>query len=167
MENPKNYFLKPEILIEIALRRRWFLILPFCLAMLVGIFLVVVLPKTYTAKTLILVQPQRVPNTYVQSIVTDELSDRIRTISQQILSRTNLQKIITDFDLFKDEASAGMLLDDQIDNLRRRIVIDVSNPSPSRTGRVPPPSRFLSGALTLRSWHGSPTPWRATLSMKI
>jgi len=134
MENPKNYFLKPEILIEIALRRRWFLILPFCLAMLVGITLVVVFPKTYTAQTLILVQPQRVPNTYVQSIVTDELSDRIRTISQQILSRTNLQKIITDFDLFKDEASANMLLDDQIDNLRRRIVIDVSNPSPSRTG---------------------------------
>ena len=84
MENPKNYFLRPEILIEIALRRRWFLIVPFCLAMLVGIILVVVLPKTYTAETLILVQPQRVPNTYVQSIVTDELSDRIRTISDQI-----------------------------------------------------------------------------------
>ena len=133
MENPKNYFLRPEILIEIALRRRWFLIVPFCLAMLVGIILVVVLPKTYTAKTLILVQPQRVPNTYVQSIVTDELSDRIRTISDQILSRTNLQKIITDFGLFKDEAAAGMLLDDQITNLRRRIKIDVSNTSRSGT----------------------------------
>jgi polysaccharide chain length determinant protein (PEP-CTERM system associated) len=133
MENPKNYFLKPEILIEIALRRRWFLILPFCLAMLVGIVLVVVLPKTYTAKTLILVQPQRVPNTYVQSIVTDELSDRIRTISDQILSRTNLQKVITDFGLFKDEASASMLLDDQIDSLRKRIGINLSNTGRSGT----------------------------------
>jgi polysaccharide chain length determinant protein (PEP-CTERM system associated) len=132
MENLKNYFLKPEILIDIALRRRWFLIVPFCLAMLVGIALVVVLPKTYTGKTLILVQPQRVPNTYVQSIVTDELNDRIRTIYDQILSRTNLQKIITDFNLFKEEAAEGMLLDDQIVNLRKRIGIDVS--STSRSG---------------------------------
>jgi len=128
MENLKNYFLRPEILIEIALRRRWFLIVPFCLAMLVGIYLLVALPKTYTASTLILVRPQRVPNTYVQSIVTDELSDRIRTISDQILSRTNLQKIINDFGLFKDETSASMLLDDQIDSLRKRISINVSRP---------------------------------------
>ena len=47
--------------IALASRRRWLIIVPFCLAMVVGSFLAVTLPKTYEATTLILVQPQRVP----------------------------------------------------------------------------------------------------------
>ena len=42
-------------------RRRWFIIVPFCLAMIVGMVLAVKLPKIYEASTMILVQPQRVP----------------------------------------------------------------------------------------------------------
>jgi polysaccharide chain length determinant protein (PEP-CTERM system associated) len=50
------------------------------------------------------------------------------------LSRTNLKKIITEFGLFKDEVAAGMLLDDQITNLRRRIDIVISNPMRGHKG---------------------------------
>ena len=47
-------------------RRRWVIILPFCLAMLVGVVLAFKLPKLYEASTLILVQRQRVPEKLVQ-----------------------------------------------------------------------------------------------------
>ena len=60
------------------------------------------LPKIYEAKTLILVMPQRVPSEFVQSIVTSDLDSRINTISEQILSRSNLEKIIEKFGLFSD-----------------------------------------------------------------
>ena len=39
------------------------------MAMLAGIYLAVTLPRVYQAGTLILVEPQRVPSNYVQSVV--------------------------------------------------------------------------------------------------
>ena len=83
---------------EIALRRRWWVIIPFLLSILSGIVVALVLPKIYQANTLILIQPQKVPASYVQEIVSVDIEDRVRTITQQVTSRTNLEKIITEFD---------------------------------------------------------------------
>ena len=65
-------------------RRRWFIIVPFCLAMIVGMVLAVKLPKIYEASTLILVQPQRVPEKMVAPVVDSDIENRISTLSQQI-----------------------------------------------------------------------------------
>ena len=65
----KSTNLTPEYIVEIILRRRWYLIIPFCLTMLAGIFYAVWAPKIYEASTLILIEPQRVSENYVQSIV--------------------------------------------------------------------------------------------------
>jgi polysaccharide chain length determinant protein (PEP-CTERM system associated) len=67
-----------------------------------------------------------VPQNYVQSIVSSEASDRINTLSQQIMSRTNLEKIITDFNLFSSPEMVNMYMEDKVNNLRRRIEIDVT-----------------------------------------
>ncbi|MFC1878188.1 Wzz/FepE/Etk N-terminal domain-containing protein, partial [Thermodesulfobacteriota bacterium] len=90
----------PDQIIEIVLRRRWYIILPFIVSMIVGIYYTTTLSKVYEAKTLILIQAQRVPENYVQAIVDSDTSARIKTLSQQIMSRTNLEKIIKDFELF-------------------------------------------------------------------
>jgi uncharacterized protein involved in exopolysaccharide biosynthesis len=94
--------LKRSQIIDIILKYRWFLVVPFCLAMLVGIYFAITLPKIYESSTLILVQPQRVPENYVQSLVDMDISDRINSISQQILSRTNLERIIQELKLFEE-----------------------------------------------------------------
>ena len=93
MRNPAEA-IKPDEIIEIILRRRWYIIIPFCLSMMIGIYFALTLPKVYSAGTLILILPQRIPANYVQSIVSVDLDSRINTLSQQILSRTNLEKII-------------------------------------------------------------------------
>ncbi len=93
--------------------------------MIAGIFLAVFLPKSYQAETLILIESQKVPSDYVQSLVSSDIESRISTISQQILSRTNLERIIKEFDLFKDKESKNTLIEDQIESLRRRISVDV------------------------------------------
>jgi uncharacterized protein involved in exopolysaccharide biosynthesis len=77
--------MEPKYLIDLVIKRRWIMMIPFFLAMLVGIYLSIVLPKIYEASTLILIQPQRVPQNYVQSIVDADPSDRISTLSQQVL----------------------------------------------------------------------------------
>jgi len=122
--------IKPEDIIEIIFRRRWYIIIPFCLSMVVGICLAFMLPKIYRAETVILIQPQKVPASFVKSVVTSDISSRISTISEQILSRSNLEKIIEDFDLFSDPKFEGMYLEDKISRIRGSIGVHVK-----RSGR--------------------------------
>ena len=115
----------PGYVVDLIMRRRWLIMIPLSIALISGIYLAVALPKIFEAKTLILVEGQRVPQDYVQSIVTEDTAQRINTISQQILSRTNLEKIISDFKLFEKKESDDMYIEDKVENLRRRISIDV------------------------------------------
>ncbi len=117
--------------VDILLRRRWFIIIPFCLSMITGIYFALTLPKIYSSGTLILIQPQRVPTDYVRSIVSAGVEARISTISQQIMSRTNLEKIIEQFNLFSGPEYKNIFMEDKIATLRNSISVDVT-----RTSRV-------------------------------
>jgi polysaccharide chain length determinant protein (PEP-CTERM system associated) len=136
MLNENIGILKPEQLIEIILRRRWFLLIPFCTSMLIGIYLALFLPKSYEASTLILIEVQRVSTDYVRSIVSSDIDARINTISQQILSRTNLEKVIKRFNLFSEEKNGKMLLIDKVEMMRKKIIIDVTRGGRSSSGGV-------------------------------
>ena len=127
IENPlQQEFLKPEFIIDTLIRRRWILIIPFILALAVGSYLAVTLPKIYEAETLILVEPQRVPTNYVQSVVSSEVEERINTLSQQILSRTNLEKIIGQFNLYAGPEFENMFTEDKVNALRKNITVQTT-----------------------------------------
>jgi polysaccharide chain length determinant protein (PEP-CTERM system associated) len=111
---------------DIAIRRMWWIIIPFLLSMLAGMGYGLRLPKVYRTSTFILVQPQKVPESYVREIVSLGIEDRLRTITQQIKSRTNLEKIIRQFNLYNKPGSQ-MSMEDNVNNLRKRITIDVSS----------------------------------------
>jgi uncharacterized protein involved in exopolysaccharide biosynthesis len=115
--------------LEVASRRRWLFLIPFVCILAAGTFVLHKMPKIYEASTLILVQPQRVPSDYVRPVVTDDIEDRIGTISQQINSRSNLEKIIDSFSLFSGAESADMLIEDKLANIRNRIKVDLSRKS--------------------------------------
>jgi polysaccharide chain length determinant protein (PEP-CTERM system associated) len=61
------------------------------------------LPAIYTAESLILIDAQKIPERFVPSTVSAETEDRLATISQQILSTTDLKRIIDNNDLYRDE----------------------------------------------------------------
>lgn len=112
--------------IALAIRKRWFIIIPFCIAMVFGIYKAITLPRIYEARTLILVEPQRVPSRYVSSIVDDNLPARLDTIKQQVMSRTSLEEIIDRFNLFSKPEQKDMFLEDKLESLRKRIDINVT-----------------------------------------
>ncbi|MDP2644556.1 MAG: GNVR domain-containing protein [Desulfobacterales bacterium] len=116
--------IKPDKIFEAIARRRWYLLVSFCAAMAVGIYLARTLPRLYEANTTILVQPQGVPSQYVQSIVSSGLESRIKTISQQIKSRTNLERIIEMFHLFSKPDQADMFVEKKMELLRKRINVE-------------------------------------------
>ena len=91
---------------EIFLRRVWFFIIPFVVIIAgTGIYAYWV-PKEYQATTLILVTPQKVPEDFVKATVTSKIEDRLQSIGQEIMSRTRLEQVINEFNLFQKEAKS-------------------------------------------------------------
>jgi polysaccharide chain length determinant protein (PEP-CTERM system associated) len=111
--------------LDIAQRRKYWIIIPFLVTLLGGLAYILIAPKTYEAETLILVQSQSVPQDYVRSIVTEAIDDRLRTITQQVTSRTNLETITREFRL-SQELGQSLTLDKLVEEVRKRIKIDVS-----------------------------------------
>jgi len=60
------------------------------------------LPNVYSSSTMILVERQKVPEDYVRSTVTETMQERLKTISQQILSRSRIRQIIEDYSLVNE-----------------------------------------------------------------
>ena len=111
---------KVEDVLKIA--KRWpQVILPF-LVISLGTFVVVRrLPDRYRSETLILVVPQRVPESYVRATVTTRIQDRLQSMNHEIMSRTRLEPVIREFNLYPGLVKAG-LMEDVIDRMRRDIV---------------------------------------------
>ena len=105
-------------------RRRWktWILVPAILGALIGAALAARATPVYRSETLILVVPQRVPDSYVRSAVTTKLSDRLQLISQQILSRTRLERIIQDFNLYAEERRRGEAAEDIVERMRNKYV---------------------------------------------
>jgi polysaccharide chain length determinant protein (PEP-CTERM system associated) len=89
-----------------------------------GVIVVKRLPAIYKAEALILVDPQKVPERFVASTVTEDLQDRLTTISQEILSASRLQSIINDLHLYREELRLHGV-QDVIDIMRRDIEVKV------------------------------------------
>ena len=109
----------PEDFVRIGARRKWAIILPFVIITISTIVIAHYLPNRYRSETVILVVPQQVPESYVRSTVTSRIEDRLQSISQQILSRTRLERIIQDFNLYERERQMG-IMEDIVEKMRTR-----------------------------------------------
>ena len=93
----------PERYLDLIRRRH----VPFLLALLFGWLMVFggswIIPPHYKSTTLILVQRPSMPKDYVTPNVSDNVQDRMASITQQILSRTRLLTIIGNLHLYQDE----------------------------------------------------------------
>ncbi|MGZ6230066.1 MAG: XrtA system polysaccharide chain length determinant, partial [Syntrophales bacterium] len=90
--------------VEILRRRIWYLVIPFIVIMIGTTLFAMFAPRIYKASTLILVTPQKVPEAFVHPTVTSRIEERLQSISQEVLSRTRLEQVISQFGLYKDES---------------------------------------------------------------
>jgi polysaccharide chain length determinant protein (PEP-CTERM system associated) len=108
----------PEDFLRIAWRRRWWVIVPTAIVATATVLWVQHLPNRYRSQTTILVVPPRVPQDFVKPTVTTQLEDRLQMISQQILSRTRLERIVQEFNLYQAERQT-MIMEDVIEQMRQ------------------------------------------------
>ena len=136
MDNPEmnnqEKLLSIHDYLEICLRRKWYIIVPLVVSVLVSFGVYKYLPKVYKATTLILVQPQSVPEKYVQPTITDTVINRLNTIGQEIMSRTRLEKVIEEFNLYQN-LRKKLPMEEVIETMRKSIEVKVPEEKKERT----------------------------------
>jgi polysaccharide biosynthesis transport protein len=109
---------------SLARRRYWYFLVPFFLGWLLVWGASWFLPSVYKSATLILVEQPTMPKDYVVPNVTDDLQERLQSITQQILSRTRLLHIIDQLNLYADERGRRSP-DELVERMRKDIDIEL------------------------------------------
>jgi len=105
------------------LRRRLKVILiPALLAPLAGFLVSYAFPAKFTSQSTVLVEAQKVPDSYVQPVITSDFTQRIQTLSQQVLGPSRLRPVLQSLALVKPD-DENKLIDDIQHNMSVEPVI--------------------------------------------
>ena len=114
----------PEDILLILRHRFWLVLIPFAIISAGTAAWARRLPNLYRSEATVLVQPPRVAESFVRSAVNSRIEDRLPAIQQQIMSRTRLERIITDLNLYVDERRVG-IMEDIVERMRRAITVTI------------------------------------------
>ena len=98
-------------IVSVIVRRRWLILVPFAFGVAIAPLLARFAPERYRSEALIVVIPQQVPDNYVKPTVSESVEERLPSITDQILSRSRLERIIQEMDLYKAERARGVMED--------------------------------------------------------
>lgn len=107
-----------EDYIDILRRHRSWILGPTFLGLVVAVVVAFLWPDTYISTAVIRVVPPSVPEKYVPTNVNQELSGRINSMAQIILSRSTLTNIIQSFGLYPREQKR-LPMDDIVEEMKK------------------------------------------------
>src|SRR5271169_6875162 len=87
-------------LLRVAMKRRWWLVVPTVVLGLCACAASTQVPNHYESEAMILVAHQQVPERYVTPNNTTDIREALLLVTDMILSRTQLLQIINEFDLY-------------------------------------------------------------------
>jgi len=109
--------------LRMAKRRKWHILFP-ALAVFVSVFWVVRgLPSTYVSTSFLTLTPPAISEKVAPSLTDDDLSNRLQSINQSVLSRTALEPMLQKFDLYSADRAAGVPVERIVDRMRDNILV--------------------------------------------
>ena len=114
-----------EHYLRLLMHRKWWTLGVWLLVSLATALVAYRLPDIYTSETVILVDPQKVPEAYIKPTVTGDVRSRLGTLSQQILSTSRLQTIIETLNLYPEERSKKVPREEVISQMKSDISVRV------------------------------------------
>jgi polysaccharide chain length determinant protein (PEP-CTERM system associated) len=105
-------------------RRKWLAVVVFAVPFVTATSLIIFMPSVYKSTATILVDRQQVPESMVRPTVTSALETRLQTISQEILSRSRLDALIRQFNLYADQRRTQPI-EDVIGRMRKDIKLEL------------------------------------------
>src|SRR3984885_1283887 len=119
-----------EDYIDIVRRHKGWIFGPFLFTLAASVVGVYLYPDSFVSQAVVKIVPQQVPQNMVQSAINQQMSDRINSMAQTILSRSVLTTIINSFGLYQRERSR-MPIEDVIETMKKNVLIQ---PVASSTG---------------------------------
>lgn len=110
--------------LEVALRRKWLLIVPLIVCTLVSLLLVRTLPRFYQSSSLILVHPSELSRDFVRGMVDYDVRRDLQNIEEQINSRNWMERVVRKLGLLPEGAEHEEL-DSLVGGMLNRV--DVEN----------------------------------------
>jgi polysaccharide chain length determinant protein (PEP-CTERM system associated) len=101
-------------------RRAKVILIPALLAPLAGWLISYAFVPKYTSQALVLVEGQKIPESMVQPVVTEDLTARIATLQQQVLSQSRLQPMLERLGMVRN----GQNVDDMVDGIRLNMAVE-------------------------------------------
>lgn len=114
-------------MLGILKRQKWMILLPVITFTAAIGYVVYKLPSIYESTSLLTVKPPTISSNLVQSLTNEDLSQRLQTINQEVLSRSSLEPMVTKYDLYKLERSQGMPMELIIDKMYKAIKVDLED----------------------------------------
>jgi polysaccharide chain length determinant protein (PEP-CTERM system associated) len=108
MINPEKAFNIHDY-VEILLRRKWYIVVPFMVIVIAAVLYAFFCPKEYQATATILVVQQKIPESFVKPTVTARIEEQIQSIGQEVMSRSKLERVISELKLYQQEVKSGSL----------------------------------------------------------
>jgi polysaccharide chain length determinant protein (PEP-CTERM system associated) len=130
----------PNDILTLLLKGRWILAASLFVCTFAGLLVARMLPDLVTAEAVVQVLPQRVPDAFVRPTVTSTVEERLKTIEGVIRSRTLLEQIVREFNLFPGRRPGG-LLDDAVGATNAALSVDIA---PGPGGRRPMPGQVTA-----------------------
>ena len=112
--------------INLFFRRKVFIIAMLLLSLPGGLGVYLATPKVYQATSLLSYEQQKISANKMSADVSSRIRDIVSTLTQIVTSRTNLEKLIVDLNLYP-EARKKMPMEDVVESMRRVIKIEPSN----------------------------------------
>jgi succinoglycan biosynthesis transport protein ExoP len=125
-----------EDYIDIARRHKGWIFGPFLFCLVASVVGVYLWPDSYVSQAVIMIKPQQIPESMVQSSVNQQMFDRLNSMEQEIRSRAVLTTIINTYDLYKRER-ARMPIEDVIDQMNKNVVVSLVGQPNTNTRTVP------------------------------
>jgi polysaccharide chain length determinant protein (PEP-CTERM system associated) len=126
---------------RILRQRSWIVLVSVFVCTFIALLTSRFLPNQYQSEALIQIVPQRVPDSYVQTTVTTRLDERLKTITQQIMSRTRLEQLVTELDVYPEERRSQPM-EDVVAMMRTNIGVTLTPVTGAARARNADPDSF-------------------------
>src|SRR4028119_277534 len=110
--------------VQMLKHRKWQIILPALAIFLAVAWVVQGLPNYYVSPAFLTIKPPTISEKVAPSLSSDDLSQRLESINQTVLSRSSLEPMIQNLNLFQKERASGVPMEFIISQLKASTKIE-------------------------------------------
>jgi polysaccharide chain length determinant protein (PEP-CTERM system associated) len=108
----------PADIFQLAWAHKWLILIPWVIVAASVAAFTRTLDNRYVSESLLQIVAARIPQNLVRSSITTSIEDRLPIITAQIMTRTRLERLIQDFDLYAEQRRSGALIEDILRDMR-------------------------------------------------